>query len=71
MYTRTSSPLSLFPHFSKHATLHKVKSLKLLKGDNKELLIINGASHCDLYDDGNDKEISWDEIDAFLRGNLK
>ncbi len=39
--------------------------------DNKELLIIPGASHCDLYDGGKDKVIPWDKLDVFFKKNLK
>lgn len=47
------------------------KVMKLLKGDNKELLIIPGASHCDLYDGGKDKVIPFDKIENFFNANLK
>lgn len=40
-----------------------------LKGDNKELLIISGASHTDLYD--NTDLIPFDKIDNFFHENLK
>ena len=40
-----------------------------LKGDNKELLIIPGANHTDLYD--NFDKIPFDKIEAFYRENLK
>lgn len=38
---------------------------------NKELLIIPGASHCDLYDGGKDKVIPWGKLEAFFTENLK
>ncbi len=38
---------------------------------NKTLLIIPGASHCDLYDGGKDKVIPWDKIFDFYKTNLK
>lgn len=38
--------------------------------ENKELMIIPGASHCDLYDGGRDKVIPWDKLDSFFRANL-
>ena len=41
-----------------------------LKGDNKELLIVEGASHCDLYDGGDSGAIPWDAITAFFEKNL-
>ena len=42
-----------------------------LQGDNKELLIVEGASHCDLYDGGDNGAIPWDAITAFFDKNLK
>ena len=39
--------------------------------ENKELLIIPGASHCDLYDGGKDKVIPWDKLESFFNGYLK
>lgn len=42
-----------------------------LQGDNKELLIVEGASHCDLYDGGANGAIPWDAITAFFEKNLK
>ena len=38
--------------------------------DNKELLIIPGASHTDLYDGGESKVIPWDKLDSFYRQYL-
>lgn len=35
--------------------------------DNKRLLIVPGAVHCDLYDGGKGNFIPWDEIVEFLR----
>jgi len=37
---------------------------------NKELLIVPGASHCDLYDGGGKDAIPFDRIVAFFRQNL-
>ena len=42
-----------------------------LKGDNKELVIVPGASHCDLYDGGGKNAIPFDRIEAFYRKYLK
>lgn len=36
--------------------------------DNKELLTIEGASHCDLYDQKN--IILFDKIEKFIRKNI-
>ena len=41
----------------------------LLKGDNKQLLTVKGASHCDLY--GRIDIIPFDEIAAFYKQYLK
>ena len=38
---------------------------------NKELVIVPGASHCDLYDGGGKDAIPFDKIAAFFRENLK
>ena len=40
-----------------------------LKGDNKELMIIPGASHTDLYD--RIEIIPFDRIEAFFRKHLR
>ncbi|MBQ7665679.1 MAG: alpha/beta hydrolase, partial [Synergistaceae bacterium] len=42
---------------------------KMLKGDNKELVIVPGASHCDLYD--NMEKIPFAKIIEFMNTNLK
>ena len=39
--------------------------------DNKELLIIKGASHTDLYDGGKNNAIPWDKLESFFAENLK
>ena len=39
--------------------------------ENKEFLIIPGASHTDLYDGGKDKVIPWERLDDFFQTNLK
>ena len=39
--------------------------------DNKQLLIIPGASHCDLYDGGEGNYIPWDTLADFFSKNLK
>ncbi|MBO7481231.1 MAG: alpha/beta hydrolase [Bacteroidales bacterium] len=39
--------------------------------ENKQLLIIPGASHCDLYDGGEGNYIPWDTLAEFFRKNLK
>ena len=39
--------------------------------ENKQLLIIPGASHCDLYDGGEGNFIPWDKLEQFFNENLK
>ena len=41
-----------------------------LKGDNKELLIIPGAVHTDLYDGGGKDAIPFDKLEAFFKEHL-
>ena len=43
-------------------------AFKLLKGDNKQLYIVPGASHCDLYDRMN--VIPFNKIEQFYRTYL-
>ena len=53
-----------------HSRYFSEDAFKKLKGDNKELLIIPGASHVDLYDN-NAGVIPYDKIESFFRNNLK
>ena len=39
--------------------------------ENKQLLIIPGASHCDLYDGGEGNFIPWDKLAEFFNKNLR
>ena len=41
-----------------------------LKGANKELVLVPGASHTDLYDGGETGAIPWDTLQAFFEKNL-
>ena len=52
-----------------HSRYFSEDAFKKLKGDNKELLIIPGANHTDLYD--NLDKIPFDKIEAFYREYLK
>ncbi|MBE6816621.1 MAG: alpha/beta hydrolase [Ruminococcaceae bacterium] len=52
-------------YFGKDAYENMVKDSKYT--DNKELFVIEGASHTDLYDGGKDGVIPFDRIDAFFR----
>lgn len=53
-----------------HSRYFSEDAFKKLKGDNKRLLIIEGASHVDLYDAKSGK-IPFGEIEKFFRDNLK
>ena len=54
-------------YMSKDAYTNMIKDSKYT--DNKELLIIPNASHCDLYDQKD--KIPFDKIEEFLKDNLK
>lgn len=46
-------------------------TFKLLKGNNKELLIVPNANHTDLYDGGvNHDKIPFDKIEYFIKNNI-
>ncbi len=52
-----------------HSRYFSEDAFKKLKGNNKELLLIPGASHVDLYD--NMKKIPFDKLTNFFKTNLK
>ena len=52
-----------------HSRYFSEDAFKKLKGDNKELMIIPGAVHTDLYD--NLDVIPFDKIDSFFKEYLK
>lgn len=56
-------------YFSKDAYANMLKD-NLYK-DNKELLLIPGAVHTDLYDGGENNYIPFDKIESFLKKHLK
>lgn len=51
-----------------HSRYFSEDAFKKLSGDNKELLIVPGASHTDLYDQVD--IIPFDRIKAFFKANL-
>ena len=53
-----------------HSRYFSEDAFNKLKGDNKELLIIPGASHVDLYDN-QANVIPFDKIESFFREYLK
>lgn len=52
-----------------HSRYFSEDAFKKLKGDNKELLIVEGANHTDLY--YNLEKIPFDKIEKFYKKNLK
>ena len=52
-----------------HSRYFSEDAFKKLKGDNKQLMIVPGASHTDLYD--NLEKIPFDAIEEFFKNNLK
>ncbi|MDO5309315.1 MAG: alpha/beta hydrolase [Planctomycetia bacterium] len=63
------SPVLVIHGEEAHSRYFGEDAFKKLRGDNKRLLIIPGASHTDLYD--NLDAIPFDEIAAFYRDSLK
>ena len=56
-------------YFSRDAYANMIKDSKY--ADNKELYIIPGASHTDLYDGGGEDAIPFDKIETFMKENMK
>lgn len=56
-------------YFGKDAYANMVENSKFT--DNKQLLIIEGASHTDLYDGGENDAIPFDKLEAFFEEYLK
>ena len=52
-----------------HSRYFGEDAFRKLRGGNKELFIVPGASHCDLYD--NREKIPFDKIERFFQANLK
>lgn len=52
-----------------HSRYFSEDAFKKLKGSNKELLIVPGASHVDMYD--NMELIPFDKIEKFIRDNME
>ncbi len=57
-----------------HSRYFGETAFKMLEGgvkpENKELVIVPGASHCDLYDGGGKDAIPFDRIEAFYKKNF-
>ena len=68
-YAKEIRSAVLIVHGEKAHSLYFSKdAYKLLEGDNKELFIVPGATHCDLYDQMD--KIPFDKMEAFLKKYL-
>lgn len=63
------TPVLLIHGENAHSRYFSEDAFKKLTGNNKELMIIPGASHIDLYD--NLAAIPFDKIEKFFKDNLK
>ena len=63
------TPVLLVHGEKAHSRYFSEGAFELLKGNNKELMIIPGASHVDLYD--NFEAIPFDKLESFFSENLK
>ena len=63
------TPVLMIHGENAHSRYYSEDAFKKLTGDNKELMIIPGASHVDLYDQMD--VIPFDKIEAFFAENLK
>ena len=62
------APVLLVHGEKAHSRYFSEGAFELLQGDNKELMIIPGASHVDLYD--NFDAIPFDKLESFFGENL-
>ncbi|VEE06058.1 alpha/beta hydrolase [Neisseria animalis] len=62
-------PVLLVTGTNAHSRYYSEDVYKQLRTPNKELLIVNGADHVDLYDNLN--KIPFDKFEAFFKANLK
>lgn len=63
------TPVLMLHGENAHSRYFSEDAYKKLKGTNKELLIIEGANHVDLYD--NLEKIPFEKISSFFKENLK
>ena len=63
------TPVLLIHGEKAHSRYFSEGAFAKLTGDNKELMIIPGASHVDLYD--NMEVIPFDKLEQFFKTNLK
>lgn len=62
------NPVLMIHGENAHSRYFSEDAFKKLKGENKELYIVNGANHVDLYD--NLKKIPFDKIEQFFNTSL-
>lgn len=62
------APVLLIHGEKAHSRYFSEEAFVRLKGDNKELIIVPGANHTDLYD--NLDKIPFDKIETFFKNNL-
>lgn len=66
-----TSPVLILHGEKAHSRYFGEGAFKLLKGDNKQLVIVPGASHCDLYDGGPQHNmIPWETVTTFFTNHL-
>ena len=65
------TPVLIIHGENAHSRYFGETAFKKLKGDNKELFIVKGANHVDLYDGGDKNAIPFDKIESFYKENLK
>ena len=63
------APVLLVHGEKAHSRYFSEGAYQLLQGDNKELMIIDGASHVDLYD--NFEAIPFNKLESFFSDNLR
>ena len=63
------TPVLLIHGEKAHSRYFSEGAFAKLTGDNKELMIIPGANHVDLYD--NMEKIPFDKLEQFFKTNLK
>lgn len=69
MADEIDTPVLLVHGEKAHSRYFSEGAFAQLKGDNKELMIIPGANHVDLYD--NRKAIPFDRLEAFFDNSLR
>lgn len=69
MASEIDTPVLLVHGEKAHSRYFSEGAFAQLRGDNKELMIIPGANHVDLYD--NRKAIPFDKLEAFFDNSFR